>query len=108
MTTSVHAKIFVKEFIRDKKDYNIPLSDTYIMYVDFMRSRYPNEKLITEQSFHRMTTDYFYKRPGMTNNKAVCLEQLEGDLIKKQTAIYRNLEILRRISKNRAELLNEN
>ena len=102
--TTVHAKIFVKEFIRDGKDRNIPLSETYIMYIDFMRSIYPNEKIITEQSFHRMTTDYFYKRPGVANNKAVCLEQLERDLIKKQTAIYRDLEILRRITRNRAEL----
>ena len=54
-----------------------------------------------------MTTDYFYKKPGAKNYKAVSIEQMEKDLIRKQTAIYRDMELLKRIKKNRDELLRD-
>ncbi len=102
-----YARMFVKEFIREGKDCNIPLSDTYIIYIDFMRTNFPNEKPITETAYHRITTDYFYKKSGSRNNVAVSLEQLEIDLKTKQIAIYRDLEILRKIANNRRELMKE-
>ena len=44
-------------------------------------------------------------KKGTKNNKAVSLEQLEKDLIRKQAAINRDMEVLKRITKNRQELL---
>ena len=47
MDDKLYAKMFIKEFIQDGKDCDIPLSDTYIMYIDFMRENFPNEKPIS-------------------------------------------------------------
>ena len=52
-------------------------------------------------------TDYFYKKYGAKNNKAVSLEQIKKDLARKQAAIDRDLIILERVTRNREELLNE-
>ena len=70
-----------------------------------MKERFPEEKPVTASLYHRVTTDYFYKKKGTKNNKAVSLEQLEKDLIRKQNAINRDMEVLKRITKNRQELL---
>ena len=107
MEDKQYAKVFIKEFIRDGKDCDVPLNDTYIMYIDFMRNNFPSERPISNTLFHRLTTDYFYKKCGAKNNKAVSLEQLKKDLEKKQTAINRDLATLQRITKNREQLLKE-
>ena len=100
-----YVKLFIKEFIQDGKDSNIPLSDTYLMYIDFIKQRFPGQKPITEVSYHRITTDYFFKKPGAKNNKAVSLEELEKDLVRRQAAICRDAQLLKRIMKNRQELI---
>ena len=102
-----HVRMFIREFIQEGKDCDIALSDTYVMYVDFMRSRFPNEMPINGPSYHRITTDYFYKKSGTKNNKAVSLKQLEKDLKNKQRAIDRDLDTLIKITENRRELLKE-
>ena len=101
-----NVKLFIKEFIQAGKDYEIPLEDTYLLYINFMKEQLPDEKPVTASLYHRVTTDYFYKKKGTKNNKAVSLEQLEKDLIRKQNAINRDMEVLKRITKNRQELLN--
>jgi hypothetical protein len=98
-------KLFIKEFIQAGKDSQIPLDDTYLIYIDFMRERFPKEKPVTASLFHRVTTDYFYKKKGTKNNKAVSIEQLEKDLIRKQTAIFRDMQVIKRITENRKLLL---
>jgi hypothetical protein len=98
-------KLFIKEFIQAGKDSQIPLDDTYLIYVDFMRERFPKEKPVTASLYHRITTDYFYEKKGTKNNKAVSLEQLKNDLMRKQTAIFRDMEVIERITENRKQLL---
>ena len=100
-----YVKLFIKEFIQEGKDSNIPLSDTYVLYFEFMKQRFPDQKPITEVLYHRITTDYFFKKPGAKNTKAVSLEELQKDLARRQTAINRDSELLRRIIKNRNELI---
>jgi hypothetical protein len=100
-----YALLFLKEFIEQKRDENIPLGETYLFYLEFMKERFPDKQLVTATLFHRMTTDYFYKKPGAKNYKAVSLEQMEKDLCQKQLAIHRDRELLKRIKKNRDELL---
>ena len=100
-----NVKLFIKEFIQAGKDYEIPLEDTYLLYINFMKEQFPEEKPVTASLYHRVTTDYFYKKKGTKNNKAVSLEKLEKDLIRKQNAINRDMEVLKRITKNRQELL---
>ena len=99
-----NVKLFIKEFIQAGKDSQIPLDETYLLYADFMKERFPEEKPVTPSLYYRVTTDYFYKK-GTKNNKAVSLEQLEKDLVRKQTAIYRYMKIIRQITINRKELL---
>ena len=100
-----HVKLFIKDFIQSGKDSQIPLDDTYLIYVDFMKERFPEEKPVTASLYHRETTNYFYKKKGTKHNKAVSLEQLKKDLIRKQTAIFRDMKLIERITRNRLELL---
>ena len=103
-STKKYALLFLKEFIEQKRDENIPLGETYLLYIEFMKERFPDKELVTATLFHRMTTDYFYKKPGAKNYKAVSLEQMEKDLCQKQQAINRDRELLKRIKKNRESL----
>ena len=105
--TKENVKLFIKEFIQAGKDSQIPLDESYLLYADFMKERFPEEKPVTPSLYYRVTTDYFYKKKGTKNNKAVSLEQLEKDLVRKQTAIYRDMKIIRQITINRKELLRE-
>jgi hypothetical protein len=98
-------KLFIKEFIQAGRDSQVPLDDTYLIYIDFMRERFPKEKPVTASLYHRITTDYFYKKKGTKNNKAVSIEQLERDLMRKQAAIFRDMEVIKRITENRKQLL---
>jgi hypothetical protein len=100
-----YALLFLKDFIEQKRDENIPLGETYLLYVDFMKERFADKPLVTSTLFHRTTTDYFYKKPGAKNYKAVSLKQMEKDLRTKQIAIHRDMELLKRITRNREELL---
>ena len=73
MDDKIYAKMFIKEFIREGRDNEVPLSEIFIMFIDFMREKFPNEKLITSALFHRLTTNYFFKKCGSKNNTAVSL-----------------------------------
>ena len=103
-----NVKLFIKEFIQAGKDSQIPLDETYLLYADFMKERFPEEKPVTPSLYYKVkTTDYFYKKKGTKNNRAVSLEQLEKDLVRKQIGIYRDMKIIRQITINRKELLRE-
>ena len=106
-TADQFALRFIKEFIENKQDVNIPLSDTYRLYIEFMKERFPEKPIRTETAFHRMTTDYFYKKPGAKNYKAASLEEMEENLDRKQKAINRDMKLLKRLKENRTRLLLE-
>lgn len=100
-----NALVFIRDFILEGKDENIPLSETYLLYVEYVKGRFPNDPTLSAQVYSRITTDYFYKKAGATNRKAISLEQMEKDLKRKLQNIHIALTTVQRIKKNREELL---
>ena len=100
-----NALVFIRDFILEGKDENIPLSETYLLYVEYVKGRFPNDPKLSAQVYSRMTTDYFYKKAGASNRKAISLEQMEEDLKRKLQNIHIALSTVQRIKKNREELI---
>jgi hypothetical protein len=100
-----NALVFIRDFILEGKDENIPLSETYLLYVEYVKKRFPNDPTLSAQVYSRVTTDYFYKKAGATNRKAISLEQMEEDLKRKLQNIHIALTTVQRIKKNREDLI---
>jgi hypothetical protein len=100
-----NALVFIRDFILEGKDENIPLSETYLLYVEYVNGKFPNDPKLSAQVYSRMTTDYFYKKAGTSNRKAISLEQMEEDLKRKLQNIHIALSTVQRIKKNREELI---
>ena len=100
-----NALVFIRDFILEGKDENIPLSETYLLYIEYVKGGFPNDPKLSAQVYSRMTTDYFYKKAGATNRKAISLEQMEEDLKRKLQNIHIALITVQRIKKNREQLI---
>ena len=92
-----NALVFIRDFILDGKDENIPLSETYLLYIEYVKGRFPNDPKLSAQVYSRVTTDYFYKKAGASNRKAISLEQMEEDLKCKLQNIHIALTTVQRI-----------
>ena len=104
-TPRQNALVFIRDFILEGKDENIPLSETYLMYVEYVKERFPKDLVLSAQVYSRITTDYFYKKAGTTNRKAISLEQMEKELENKLYNINIAMETVKRVRKNREALL---
>ena len=97
--------MFIRDFIAEGKDQNIPLSETYLLYGEYVKEKFPRDPVLSPQAYSRITSDYFYKKSGTKNNKAISLDQLEKDLKRKMQNIHNVLITVERVKKNRQDLL---
>jgi hypothetical protein len=104
-TARTNSLMFIRDFITEGKDENIPLSETYYLYCKYVKEKFPNDPVLSTQTYNRITSAYFFKKHGAKNDKAISLSQLEKDLLQKLKNIQTSLKTIGMVKRNRQELL---